>query len=80
MRRIVFIGLAIIVACAVVALTWWLMQPKAAPQELVLYGNVDLREVDLAFNNNERISSVLVQEGDHVHRGPGVGARRHEQA
>ena len=68
MRRIVFIGLAIIVACAVVALTWWLMQPKAAPQELVLYGNVDLREVDLAFNNNERISSVLVQEGDHVHR------------
>jgi HlyD family secretion protein len=45
------------------------MQPKAAPQELVLYGNVDLREVDLAFNNNERITAVLVQEGDHVHRG-----------
>jgi len=45
------------------------MQPKAAPQELVLYGNVDLREVDLAFNNNERITAVLVQEGDRVHRG-----------
>jgi HlyD family secretion protein len=36
---------------------------------LVLYGNVDLRQVDLAFNNSERISEVLVQEGDRVTRG-----------
>ena len=69
MRRIVLIGSAIVVACAVVGLVWWLMLPKAAPQELVLYGNVDLRQVDLAFNNNERITAVLVQEGDRVHRG-----------
>jgi HlyD family secretion protein len=45
------------------------MLPKAAPQELVLYGNVDLRQVDLAFNNSERITAVLVQEGDRVRRG-----------
>jgi HlyD family secretion protein len=69
MRRIVLIGSAIVLTCVVVGLVWWLMQPKAAPQELVLYGNIDLREVDLAFNNNERIAAVLVQEGDHVHRG-----------
>ncbi|MGA7674621.1 MAG: efflux RND transporter periplasmic adaptor subunit [Rhizomicrobium sp.] len=69
MRRIVLIGSAIIVVCVAIGLIWWLMQPKAAPQELVLYGNVDLREVDLAFNNNERIAAVLVQEGDRVHRG-----------
>jgi HlyD family secretion protein len=69
MRRIVLIGSAIIVVCAVVGLIWWLVQPKAVPQELVLYGNVDLREVDLAFNNNERITAGLVQEGDRVHRG-----------
>jgi len=36
---------------------------------LVLYGNVDLRQVDLAFNNSERIAEVLVQEGDRVKRG-----------
>jgi len=65
----VLIGSAIIVVCVAIGLIWWLMQPKAAPQELVLYGNVDLREVDLAFNNNERIAAVLVQEGDRVHRG-----------
>jgi len=65
----VLIASAIIVVCAVVGLVWWLMLPKAAPQELVLYGNVDLRQVDLAFNNNERITEVLVQEGDRVNRG-----------
>jgi len=36
---------------------------------LVLYGNVDLRQVDLAFNNSERIVEVLVQEGAKVTRG-----------
>jgi HlyD family secretion protein len=36
---------------------------------LVLYGNVDLRQVDLAFNNNERIAEVLVQEGAMITRG-----------
>jgi len=36
---------------------------------LLLYGNVDLRQVELAFNNSERISEVLVQEGDKVVRG-----------
>jgi HlyD family secretion protein len=35
----------------------------------VLYGNVDLRQVQLAFNNSERIVAVLVQEGDRVRRG-----------
>jgi HlyD family secretion protein len=36
---------------------------------LVLYGNVDLRQVELAFNNSERITEVLVQEGDKVKHG-----------
>lgn len=36
---------------------------------LVLYGNVDLRQVNLSFNDSERIAEVLVQEGDKVTRG-----------
>src|ERR1700733_1354632 len=39
------------------------------PDRLVFYGNVDLRQVELAFNNSERIAEVLVQEGDRVRRG-----------
>jgi HlyD family secretion protein len=41
-----------------------------APAELlVVHGNIDLRQVALPFNNNERIAAVLVQEGDAVHKG-----------
>jgi HlyD family secretion protein len=36
---------------------------------LVLYGNVDLRQVNLSFNDSERIVEVLVQEGAKVTRG-----------
>ena len=47
---------------------WWGSSKKATNQ-LVLFGNVDLRQVELAFNNSERIAEVLVQEGDKVTRG-----------
>jgi HlyD family secretion protein len=43
--------------------------PQKDPSQLVLFGNVDLRQVELAFNNSERIAEVLVQEGDKVIRG-----------
>ncbi len=36
---------------------------------LVLYGNVDIRQVQLAFNNSDRITTLLVQEGDRVTNG-----------
>ncbi len=42
---------------------------KKDPNQLVLFGNVDLRQVELAFNNSERIAEVLVEEGDKVMRG-----------
>lgn len=43
--------------------------PDKNENRLVLYGNVDLRQVDLAFNDSERIAEVLVQEGAKVTRG-----------
>ena len=36
---------------------------------LTLYGNVDIRQVQLAFNGSERIAKMLVKEGDHVAKG-----------
>src|SRR5262249_40148461 len=38
-------------------------------QQLVIYGNVDLRQVELPFNDSQRITTVLVQEGDRVRKG-----------
>jgi HlyD family secretion protein len=68
MRR--FILIAVLVAAAALAgWRWWVNHQEAAANDLVIYGNVDLRQVDLAFNNSERIAEVLVQEGDHVKRG-----------
>jgi len=48
---------------------WWLESRQHARTELELYGNIDLRQVDLPFNGSERVAEVLVQEGDHVTRG-----------
>ncbi|MFN3076247.1 MAG: secretion protein HlyD [Alphaproteobacteria bacterium] len=36
---------------------------------LVLHGNVDIRQVDLAFNAEGRIAEMLVEEGDAVAKG-----------
>ena len=65
-KRILPIGLLVL---AVIGVAWWLTHRHAASNEIVLYGNVDLREVDLAFNDSQRIDSVLVREGDRVRKG-----------
>ena len=48
---------------------WWWRGRHQNPAELRLYGNVDLRQVDLPFNASERIAEVLAQEGDRVAQG-----------
>src|SRR5271165_1026072 len=60
--------LAIVVAGLIVigGALWWALARQQRPVELNLYGNVDLRQVELPFNGSERIAAVLVQEGDHV--------------
>jgi HlyD family secretion protein len=60
--------LAAVIASAA-GLTWWFTRPAAASTELILYGNVDLRQVQLAFNNSERIAGVKAKEGDRVRKG-----------
>jgi HlyD family secretion protein len=42
-------------------------QPKSSI--LTLYGNVDIREVQPAFDDSGRVISMLVQEGSLVHKG-----------
>jgi HlyD family secretion protein len=68
MRRTILIILLLIVVVGG-GVTWWWSSRSNNSGELVIYGNVDLRQAELAFNNNERIDAVLVQEGDHVKKG-----------
>jgi HlyD family secretion protein len=60
----IVIGIAVAVGLAV-----WLTRGHRQRTEIVLYGNVDLRQVDLAFNNSERVAAVYVREGTRVQRG-----------
>jgi HlyD family secretion protein len=69
MRRVGLFVLLILVIGAAAGATWWLNQRESSATELKLFGNLDLRQVQLAFNNNERITEVLVQEGDRVKKG-----------
>jgi HlyD family secretion protein len=68
-------GLRIVALTAVVGLVaasvivWLLRQHAGTGQFLVLYGNVDIREISAAFNDNGRIARMLVHEGDRVHQG-----------
>ncbi|MGE7136756.1 efflux RND transporter periplasmic adaptor subunit [Luteibacter sp. NPDC031894] len=47
---------------------WWLLRPSP-DQPIVLHGNIDIRQVSLAFKVNERIAEMRVEEGDRVARG-----------
>ena len=66
------IGAAIVLALvgggAYAYLDFWRGE-QATPSEIVLYGNVDIREADLAFNVAGRIETMRAEEGDEVKKG-----------
>ena len=64
--RALLIVVVLAAAGTIAGVAWWLTHRNRLTDELVIFGNVDLRQVDLAFNNSERIASVLVQEGDRI--------------
>jgi len=60
-----------LLSIAVVAFTLWSRNDEQQGDSLTLklYGNVDIREVELAINGSERIARMLVQEGAQVSKG-----------
>ncbi len=71
MNKKILLPVAIVIAVALGAAIWiWTAhRPAGDPDELTLYGNVDIRQVSLAFNATERISEIRVREGDKVRAG-----------
>ncbi|MCE5278764.1 MAG: efflux RND transporter periplasmic adaptor subunit [Planctomycetaceae bacterium] len=68
-RRIVLMVVILaVVAAAVIGILHWRTKEQSKTR-LVLYGNVDIRQVELAFNANERIEKIHVVEGQHVEAG-----------
>lgn len=70
-KKKVLRALMVLLVLGVGAGVWWYASKHDRIDEyhLVLYGNVDIREVDLAFNNSEHVDQLLAQEGDRVHKG-----------
>lgn len=66
--------LIILIITAVVGGTYvYLHRHKENPNELNLYGNIEIRQVDLGFRVEGKIKKMLVEEGDYVKKGDLLG-------
>jgi HlyD family secretion protein len=71
-KRISILALVILVVAGF--FLWRRLYQKDAPVDSVtIYGNVDIRQVQIAFNDNERIDKLLVDEGSVAHAGQLIG-------
>ncbi len=64
-KRIGIIATAVVLAVG----GWFAYGRLIANADLVMYGNIDIRQVDLAFLVDGKIAEVLVEEGASVKRG-----------
>lgn len=72
-KPIVFLVLAVLIAGGIFGYRYWQQQRKLnGGDTLTLYGNVDIRKVDLGFRVGGRIAQVAFEEGDKVRRGDRV--------
>jgi HlyD family secretion protein len=70
MKKKPLVALVVLVVLAVLAGLWWWHGRSSQPAtELVLYGNVDIRQVSLAFDGSGRVAAVRAEEGDRVQAG-----------
>lgn len=67
-KRLILSAAGFAIAAALLA-GWYFTQERKDADTLVLYGNVDIRQVSLAFNGSERVAEMRVQEGDRVRAG-----------
>lgn len=63
------LALAILIAAASAGWYWWQSRDAVASGELELHGNVDIRQIALAFDGDGRVLEVRVEEGDRVTAG-----------
>jgi len=70
MKKKIILLLAAAIVLGAAGTAWYVGNHRAKSADaLTLYGNVDIRQVQLAFNGSERIAQMLVKEGDPVKKG-----------
>ena len=60
---------AILVVLLIGGFVWWHGRERGSTTELVLYGNVDIRQVSLAFEGSGRVAELRAEEGDTIKAG-----------
>lgn len=65
-KKIIF---AILLLLIIGASVFFLTRKKENPNELTLYGNIEIRQVDLSFQVGGQIAKMLKEEGDSVKKG-----------
>lgn len=62
--------LALVLLIAIIGgAVYFLTREKKNPDELTLYGNIEIRQVDLSFQVSGQIEKMLKEEGDSVKKG-----------
>jgi membrane fusion protein YbhG len=70
MQRKKIIPVVVLALALIGASVWYFGGHRTGNSDtLTLYGNVDIRQVQLAFNSSDRIAQMLVKEGEHVSKG-----------
>lgn len=69
MKNKIILIIAIVAAALAGTVAWLRHNGQQVQTELTLHGNVDIRQVELAFNASGRIDKILVREGDRVTAG-----------
>ncbi|HIE8619271.1 TPA: secretion protein HlyD [Klebsiella quasipneumoniae subsp. quasipneumoniae] len=72
MKKPVVVILLIVILLAALGGDWWWYQ-SSRQQPLTLYGNVDIRTVNMSFRVGGRLASLTVDEGDSIRAGQTLG-------
>ncbi len=61
--------IAVIIMTAILAIAAYFFLNKPVQTELKLYGNIEIRQVDLSFRVSGRLKHIYFEEGDYVKKG-----------
>lgn len=68
-----FLLILIILALVIGGTYSYFHRHKENPNEIILYGNIEIRQVDLGFRIEGKIAKMLAEEGDYVKKGQLLG-------
>ncbi len=69
MKKQLVAGVVLVVVAGVALAAWLVREKNQTADGLTLYGNVDIRKVDLAFRVGGRVASLAAEEGDRLVEG-----------